>query len=138
MPKHPPIALDVMQASLAQLTKLLAEILQLYLTSQYLIGMGMKATMAHQVYNAFHLTASSSTSATSTSPVTSTSPATATSMFPTSMQYTEPISLTLPPPPPKTVSIQPPPRTALIQPPLPGMAELAALFSQYLCNTSSG
>ena len=111
---NPPVAPEVMQASLAQLTKLLAEILRLHLTSRHLGSTGTEATMAHQLYNVIHLITLSSTSATFTSPVT------ATSTLLTSMQNTTPILPTLLPrmvliqPLPGTASIQPPPGTELI------------------------
>ena len=154
---NPPAAPEVMQASLAQLTKFPAEILRLHLTSRHLASTGMKATMARRLSNAIHPIASSSTSATST--------------LPTSKQDTAPIrrhchlerrqfnpappgtaSIQSPPgtasiqptpgtasiqPPPGIALIQPPPRTPSIQPPQPEMAELAALFSQYLHSASS-
>ena len=50
-PSAPP---DVMQATIAQLTRLLAKILQLHLSSRHLVSIGTKASMAHCLYNSIH------------------------------------------------------------------------------------
>ena len=87
---NPSTASDVMQASLAQLPKLLTEIFNFTSHAGTFVSTGVKAMMARQLYNAIHLIATSSTSATSKSPVTATS---------TSLTYTQdtvPIPSTLP------------------------------------------
>ena len=50
----PPVNLDVMQATIAQLTRLPSEILRLHLSARQLVSTGTKATMARRLYEAIH------------------------------------------------------------------------------------
>ena len=50
----PPATPDVTVASIAQLTKLPAEILRLHLSSRHPVSTGTKAAMAHRLYDSIH------------------------------------------------------------------------------------
>ena len=110
-------------ASIAQLTKLPAEILRLHLSSRHLVSTGTKSAMARRLYNSIHLSAaSSSTPATSTTQ-SSTTPATST---------VQPTTTLLPP---QYIATIPPRSVASFT--TPGTSELASLVNQFLCHATT-
>ena len=160
----PPVNSDVMQATIAQLTRLPSEILRLHLSARQLVSTGTKATMARRLYEAIHppplpqttsqvsqqLPAPPSLLATQppvTMPATQppvTLPAT---QPPVTLPATQPpVTLPATQPPVTLPATQPPVTLPATQPPVtlpatqppPSSLDLALLLNQFIRQATSG
>ena len=151
----PPVNPDVMQATIAQLTRLLSEILRLHLSTRQLVSTGTKAMMARRLYEAIHPAPQPQTTG-QVSQQLSALPSLPAMQPPVKLPATQP-PITLPatqPPvtlpatqPPVTLpATQPPVTLPATQPPVtlpatqspPSSLDLALLFNQFIHHATSG
>ena len=142
----PPVNSDVMQATIAQLTRLPSEILHLHLSACQLVSTSTKTTMACRLYEAIHPAPQPQTTD-QVSQQLSAPPSLPAMQPPVTLPATQPpVTLPAMQPPVTLPATQPPVTLPAMQPPVtlpatqppPSSLDLALLFNQFIRHATSG